>query len=228
MNGTQESGFPSFTCDESLRDDCFLCRPSAQLLAHVGEECYTMAGLGPLCDGYAIIATYSHGSIEHPHSPNLMDKLAEYAECVQRVLSDEFGSCVLAEHGKMPICKPNRQSDTHCFHPHFLLFPGASNPLKDFREYFRSQGNCFRSLAEALRYAASLPNYLLASSKSSEYVVFQTADGLPRQFARAIVADALGKGHLASWQTHPNQEWAARNAANLRRFLFLQNVTTNN
>ena len=207
MNSTQEQEFVKFARDESMRDDCFLCRPSAQLLAHTSEWGFTMAGLGPLCDGYALVATFGHGAIENRHSPIALEKLAEYAENVQQALADEFGSCMLAEHGKMPVCNPNRPVGSHCFHPHFLLFPGVPDPMQEFNDYFGFPGDHFGSLKEALAHAVHLPNYLLGSSRTGEYVVFPTANGLPRQFARAIVADIQGRGELASWQTYPNGEW---------------------
>lgn len=225
MDTKKDNQLEQFADKESRREDCFLCCPSAPLLAHVGEECYTMAGLGPLSDGYALIATYQHGPIENLHYETQLRTLAEYSEKVQKILAVEFGSCVLAEHGKMSVCNPNRPAGSHCFHPHFLLFPGAPDPLPEFNDYFCSQGNHFESLSEALHWAIALPNYLLSSSRPGEYVVFPAPDGLPRQFARGIVADALGHPDLASWQTYPNGEWAIRNAARLRLLLTTHELT---
>lgn len=219
MKSTQKAELSKFARDESSREDCFLCRPSAQLLAHVGGECYTMAGLGPVCDCYALVATYQHGRIQTPDNPVLLKTIAEYCEISQRILSEKFGSCVLAEHGKIPVCNPNRPAGSHCFHPHFLLFPGAPDPLPEFEDYFSSKGDRFKSLTEAVRHAARLPSYLLGSSRPGQYTVFPIENGLPRQFARLVVADSLGLPELASWLTHPNGEWATRNAEVLRKLL---------
>lgn len=205
--------------EESRRDDCFLCRPASHLIAHVGERCYTLAGLGPLSDGYAVVATDQHGPLEGAHSAALRTAWGRYSEWVQRVLEAEFGSCVLCEHGKMSICNPNRPAGSHCFHPHFLLFPGAPDPLPEFRDHFRCKGEFFSALPDALRSASGHASYLLGSPRPGEYFVFPAHDGLPRQFARATIADSLGTPDLASWQTHPGGEWAVRNAEILRRLL---------
>ena len=219
MSLIQNTELSQYEHDESHREDCFLCHPSAQLLAYAGKECYTMAGLGPPCDCYALIATYQHGPIPAPGDPAQLETIAEYAEITQRILSENFGSCVLAEHGKMPVCNPNRPIGSHCFHPHFLLFPGAPDPLPEFEDYFSSKGDRFETLRDALRHAVTLPGYLLGSSRPGQYTIFPTENGLPRQFARMVVADSLGHPDLASWQAHPNGEWAIRNAEVLRRLL---------
>lgn len=219
MNPIHESGHGEIARDESRREDCFLCRPSAQLLAHIGEECFTMAGLGPLSDGYALIAEFRHG-LSGPHEdPKAAGRLARYTESVQKILAVHYGSCVLAEHGKMPICHPNWPQGSHCFHRHFLLIPGAPDPLPELSNYFTANGERFTSLFEALSYAATFPNYLLGSSQPGEYTIFPAGEGLPRQFARGVVAESLGQPDLASWRTYPNAEWTARNAVVLRRLL---------
>ncbi len=212
----------AFALEESRRDDCFLCRPASHLLAHVGESCYTVAGLGPLCNGYAVVATDLHGPFEDSPGSAHLASWGRYSEWVQRALEAQFGTCVLAEHGKMSICNPNRRPGSHCFHPHFLLFPGVPDPLPEFRDHFRCEGEFFSTLPDALISASRLPSYLLGSPGPGEYFVFATPDGLPRQFARAIIADSLGMPDLASWHTHPGGEWAMRNAAVLRKLLTKQ------
>ncbi|OGS78586.1 MAG: hypothetical protein A2Z94_06385 [Gallionellales bacterium GWA2_55_18] len=203
---------------ESQRTDCFLCRPAAQLVAHVDSEQYTMAGLGPLADGYAIIATNTHSSDKEENTQLLSESFAKYSESVQAILATQFGSCVLTEHGKMPLCLPDAQSETHCFHKHLLLFPGVPDPCAEFYDYFDAEGEHFVSLFEALKFAAKLPRYLLVSSRVGEYLIFATQD-LPRQFARVIVAELLDQPDLASWRTHPNGDWALQNATFLRQLL---------
>lgn len=219
MTLTPTSDPVRFALDESRRDDCFLCRPASRLLAHVGDACYTLAGLGPLSDGYAVVATDHHGLLEGPHDSALLTSWGQYSEWVQRALEAEFGTCVLSEHGKMSICNPNRPANSHCYHPHFLLFPGAPDPLPVFRDHFPCEGEFFSSLTDALRHASVLSNYLLGSPRPGEYFVFPAPDGLPRQFARAIIADSLGVPDLASWQSRPCGDWAMRNAEVLRRIL---------
>lgn len=209
----------NFEQAESQRVDCFLCRPAEQLLAHVGSGYYTMAGLGPLSDGYAIIARDIHGAIDEQIDSFQFEEFAKYAERIQSVLSAQFGTCVLTEHGKMPLCQPNGMANSHCYHTHFLLFPGVPDPLHEFSDYFGVDGERFESLFDALKVAAKYPNYLLVSARTGEYFVFSADHGLPRQFARVVVAETLDNPDLASWRTYPNGEWALRNALLLRKLL---------
>lgn len=206
----------SFEAEEVARTDCFLCRPAGKLLANVGQQFLTMAGLGPLTDCYAIVATLSHESKGQEAPPSLTRDLANYASSVQQILAHKFGSCVLTEHGKLPLCNAG---GSHCFHPHFLLFPGVADPLNRFSEYFGFPGEKFGTLFEALSFAATLSNYLLVSARSNDYTVFQADQGLPRQFARLIIAEHLDTPDLASWQTFPNADWSIRNAELLRAVL---------
>lgn len=208
----------TFELVESQRTDCFLCHPAEQLVCHVGENLYTMAGLGPLVDGYAIIAAKMHSSDNGEDDPLLFESLAQYSESVQSILAAEFGTCILTEHGKMPLCIPCDQAGSHCFHKHFLLFPGAPDPQAEFCDYLDSEGKRFESLLEALRFAAELPSYLLVSSRAGEYYVF-TSQHLPQQFARGIIADLLNQPGLASWRAYPNGTLALQNAVFLRQLL---------
>lgn len=203
----------SFEREEVDRKDCFLCHPAGKLLAHVGRNYFTMAGLGPFTDGYAVVATLSHGTIEQAVPPSLTQDLAEYAMAIQERLTTHYGSCILTEHGKMPICNA---SGSHCYHPHFLLFPGVSDPTKKVRDYFGCPGEQFQTLHQALSFASTIENYLLVSASTIEYLVFPVENGLPRQFARLIVAEDLALPDLASWQTYPDAAWAIKNAEYLR------------
>lgn len=200
--------------EEVARTDCFLCRPAGKLLVDVGLEYFTMAGLGPLSDGYAIVATMTHPD-EEDNPPDPSPELAEYAASVHEALVGHFGSCVMTEHGRMPMCQT---IGSHCFHQHFLFFPGVPDPLKSFRKYFEFEGISFDTLSDALTFASTLSsNYLLVSANCNQYWIFPAADGLPRQFSRVIIAEHVGSPDLASWQTYPNAEWSIKNAEVLRK-----------
>jgi hypothetical protein len=187
-----ETELYNFEQIEIQRTDCFLCQPAKQLVAHMGTDHYTMDGLGPLTDAYAIVATNEHGTGEEKDNHFRSPETARYAEKIQAMLATQFGTCVLTEHGKMPVCLPNTAADTHCFHPHFLLFPGAPYPLTECRDFFETNGDHFESLIDALQAASALQFYFLVSSRPGEYYIFD-ADGLPQQYARGIVAELLDR-----------------------------------
>ncbi len=206
---------------EFERTDCFLCRPLSTLLVQVSTDAYTMAGLGPLCDGYAITSAIDHIEGLKSLDKSALKRYAEYAESVQRTLAQKFGNCVLTEHGNMPICNvhSDAHAQSHCYHPHFLMFPAKFDPMKSFWEYFCGPGRGFASLYEALVYGVSQKHYILVSPRIGRFEVFVPVDGLPRQLARGLVAESLGTEKLADWRSRPNFDWSLKNAALLREIL---------
>jgi len=121
----------------------------------------------------------------------------------------------------MPICNVNldAHAQSHCYHPHFLVFPAAFDPMRSFREYFGGPGRSFSSLYEALVYGIGQKHYILVSPRIGQFEVYLPVDGLPRQFARGLVAECLGTEELADWRMKPNFEWSLKNAALLREVI---------
>lgn len=204
---------------ESARDDCFLCRPNAALLAAVGEDGYAVAGLGPLSDGYAVIATHDHLLGLAEADARLRTAYASYAQHVARVLAKNYGNCFLVEHGNMAVCGVSEKGRAHCFHPHFLLIPGKPVSLDSFVEYFGGRFERFPELIDAVNYGAERGQYVLAGDAAGPFYVFLPDGELPRQFARGLVADQLGVPELASWRDEPSIQWVLRNARRLRGIL---------
>ncbi len=205
--------------DEATRTDCFLCRPNAALLSNVSEAGYTVAGLGPLADGYAVVATHDHIEGLAEANAQLRRQYSEYATSVAERLSTEFGECFLVEHGNMAVCGIAEEGRAHCFHPHFLLIPSAELSTSPFVDYFGHDGCKFQSLIDAVNYGADRGQYLLAGKITGPFHVFLPNGELPRQFARALVAEQLGASGRASWRDMPDLQWTANNAAALRRVL---------
>jgi diadenosine tetraphosphate (Ap4A) HIT family hydrolase len=203
---------------EPARTDCFLCRPNAALLGNLGAAGYVVAGLGPLSEGYAVVATYSHlrGLAEAGAEQRVA--YAEYASDIARELAVVYGSCFVVEHGNMAVCGISEEGRAHCFHPHFLMIPGTSANAEPFLEYFGTS-NPFDTLAEAIAYAADRGQYVLAGQATGPFHVFFPEGDLPRQFARALVAEQIGVEHLASWRDEPDLLRTVANAVALRKAL---------
>jgi len=206
-----------FSTTEVGRTDCFLCRPAARLLADVGPESFTMAGIGPLTPCYAIVSTIEH--LDQLKDTAAIEKFAAYAAEIRRALINEYGSCLLTEHGHSPLCTLADAQTIHCFHPHVLLFPGAPGIQDNAAQSFKNESNIFSSLSDALKYGRNLDQYFLVSDTPASFSVYPAGGGLPRQFARVLVAEQLGIVEQASWRDFPALQEAEKNAAHLKEII---------
>jgi hypothetical protein len=205
---------------EALRQDCFLCRPMAALLVDVSQAGYAVAGLGPLTDGYTVVATHDHvqGLAAVPVEARRV--YADYTMAIGSQLSKQYGGCFIIEHGNMAVCGVDDATGrAHCLHPHFLLVPDTRCSVDPFLEYFGSEHKSFGSLAEAVQYGADRGQYVLAGEISGTFYVFLPNGDLPRQFARALLAEQLELVDRASWRDTPDPAWTTRNAHAIRGLL---------
>jgi len=207
----------AFAKSEIERTDCFLCRPASRLLIDVEQTVFTIAGIGPLSPCYAIVATIEH--LDQIRDTATIEQFAEYAEKIRQVLTNQFGSCLMTEHGHSPLCTLDNKKSVHCFHPHILLFPGAPSIIDSADEWFVNGGSRFNSLKNALKYGVDLAQYLLISESTESFKVYHVNEGLPRQFARALVAEQQGNDEHASWRTHPKIDLAEENASQIKKLL---------
>jgi hypothetical protein len=72
-----------------------------------------------------------------------------------------YGTCLITEHGRMAVCATD-EHDHHCFHAHFLVFPGTGDISPLASSYFAKAVE-FSTLETALASAALHPEYLLTS-----------------------------------------------------------------
>ena len=202
---------------EVARQDCFLCRPNAALLVNVGLVGYLMAGLGPLADGYAVVATHQHLRGLAEVAAEARRQYAEFAQQAASMLVERFGGCLVVEHGNMAVCGIAEEGREHCFHPHFLLIPDARCNTDSFLDYFGEHKHPFNTLAEAINFGVEKGQYVLVGKATGPFYICLPTGELPRQFARALVAEQLGVEELASWRDSPNPDWALSNAFELRK-----------
>lgn len=195
--------------------NCFLCKPRSELVFAATDDAIAMCGLGPLTPGYSVLATRAHLASAADAS-KAVPKFNVFADRVRSILETTFGSCVLTEHGRIPVCVDvSGTTDPHCYHAHFLLFPGVSNIEDRAKEYFaRVESAC--SLADAMAIAGAHAEYFLISGTRDSFQVLSRPGKLIRQFARVLVADALGVPARANWRKYPEEQEAIRNASLLR------------
>jgi hypothetical protein len=123
----------------------------------------------------------------------------------------------MTEHGRLPVCTRPSGTENHCFHAHFLLFPASPDITELSRPHF-DQAQEASSLEEALAIARDQQEYFLLSAVPNRFFVMSHHHDLMRQFARHIVAEAVGCTERADWSAFPDRaksETAARDFAHI-------------
>jgi hypothetical protein len=145
------------------------------------------------------------------------EALADFVEQISRLLTAQYGSPAVAEHGRVPICDfLTDNADGHCYHAHLLVFPGAPPLLASARLQTEYWGRG-ESLSMALDIAATKEHYLLiGDAEAPGFDVLAPPDPPVRQFARSLVATATSRPELTDWRKFPDEAVAWRYAAALR------------
>ena len=172
----------------SHKRDCFLCDPPHDLVFFDREGFVALSGLGPIVDGYSLIAAKAHVTSMADVPAELQSERDAFVNAVRARLSNQYGSCLITEHGRMGICVDDTEGlDAHCLHAHFLVFPGASDISEPARSYFRNR-ETFSDLATALSQARHCEEYVLVSPTPEQVSIFSKPLNIPRQLARYLVA----------------------------------------
>jgi diadenosine tetraphosphate (Ap4A) HIT family hydrolase len=196
---------------------CFLCALPGDLVIFEDEDFVCLAGLGPLVEGYCLVATRPHVKSMADLPARLISKRDALVSRVRRRLTEEYQRCLVTEHGRMVVCDDGT-FDAHCYHGHFLLFPGTHDISPAASTYFGKRQS-FSDLAAAMAHAATCDEYTLISPDPNHFNIFSVPLNLPRQFSRILVAANLGKLADAHWGDHPQRDRALAIASNLRRLL---------
>lgn len=199
---------------ETSEGFCFLCSPSPELVFLESQNFYALAGLGPIVDGYCVIAAKAHSRSMADIAPQLWAERDSFLATIRARLTAMYGSCLVTEHGRMAVCAAD-EHDHHCFHAHFLVFPGAQDVSVLAGSYFAHTVE-FPSISAALASGALHPEYLLTSPDRNRLFIHSTPLNAPRQLARFLVAWENGDPHLADWKAWPQRERAISIANTLR------------
>jgi diadenosine tetraphosphate (Ap4A) HIT family hydrolase len=201
--------------------DCFLCKPENDLIYHSDTGAFALCGLGPLVDGYSVVATRKHARSTADLTSVEEKEFQEFAVSIRARLASKFNSCLMTEHGRLPVCVDyTGTSEPHCYHAHFLLFPGVRDLEDNARSFFRKT-DVLDSLSAALESAKPLQEYYLYSPTPSRFLIMTRPGRMIRQFSRYLVAESLGRPELADWRRHPMRNEAVSMVQILRE-LFIR------
>lgn len=199
-------------------NNCFLCRPDPDLTYRCDGVGVALCGLGPLMKGYTVAATRDHVRSAADAAQSSPGFLA-FASDIRKTLTRLYGKCLMTEHGRLPVCVDvSGTSEPHCYHAHFLLFPGAP-AIEDKASAHFSKVELAHSLADALLIAGRHQDYYLLSPENDRFLVMSRPGRIMRQFSRYLVAESLGCPELANWRKHQNRNAAVSAAAELKQFV---------
>lgn len=183
---------------------CFLCTPNQDWIYEQDDEFFVMLGLGPIVEGYSLLATKSHTPSMLDLSLLEVERLSAFSDHVRQTLKPYYGDVIITEHGRVAPCvdRARDQKESHCFHAHRLVFPLAI----DLSAALNGRG------LEVEEY----PNFVACRrgfAWKGEYLYFERIDGscliapaplrLVRQFFRYKVAEYVGHPELADWVKFP-------------------------
>jgi len=193
---------------------CFLCDVPADLTFWSSDHFVALVGLGPLVPDYSLIASKYHTKSMADVPPSIRVEQLAFLSSVRTELERRHGTCLVTEHGRMAVCT-DYEHDTHCFHAHFLAFPGVGD-IADLAMSYFSTVQHFDDFDKSLRHAATLEEYLFVSPRSDEFHIFAGPLNIPRQLARYLVGWRKGCAHKADWKAWPEREQAESMARGLR------------
>lgn len=185
-------------------ESCFLCRQNKQLTYLEDDTFYAMLGLGPIVEGYSLIATKSHVPSMLDLSTCSAEHLHDFTERIRKLLEPVYGPTIITEHGRVAACVELDRggAEAHCFHAHRLVFPIAAD-LTDCLRFGDFRVTAYSNFIEARKMFDWSREYLYYERPDESCLIAVTSRRVPRQFFRHKVAEYIGKPELASWREHP-------------------------
>jgi diadenosine tetraphosphate (Ap4A) HIT family hydrolase len=186
---------------------CFLCDPEPDLTWMDSPSFRAVLGLGPIGEGFSLIATREHLPSMFDLNQEAAEELVEFTAKVRARLEPLYGRAVVTEHGRIAPCVGPiaRRHEPHCLHAHRLVFPGQDS-LDLGRVAPRMPRMAFDSYLVARSEFALVGQYVYAEQPDGQCEVGMVTGPLPRQFLRAVVASAQGRPEIADWRRYPDYE----------------------
>jgi CMP/dCMP kinase len=201
--------------------DCFLCEPESWRVIHSGRYVRVIAGAGPLCPGYVMIAPKEHFHTAAELPEPVFWEFLSTAEVLKSILEQHYGAGFTAyEHGKLGACIPKEATgaySTYCHHCHRVFIPMQSHCEQIVERYF-NQATAL-PIAESLRAFSGQP-YVYYETGLRSHVrhrsVYTQERAIHSQFMRTILTDALKLDRNALWRADLNVPGIIDTATTLR------------
>jgi cytidylate kinase len=212
-------------------DECFFCEPEPWRTIYSSTNVSVVAGAGPLCPGYVIVAPreHVHTSAELPETT--FWEFHAVFEIVKRALRNQYGPGYTAyEHGRTGVCtvlEARGDLSTFCHHAHRILVPRTTHCADKVRIRFDSARTL--DAPEAIRSVAGQPYIYYETSAPPAPVhreIFTGARDVPSQFMRRLVTNELAINRSWNWAEDHRVDEIADTTARLRGEFLGIDVTT--
>lgn len=207
------------------------------------ENFFLFAGIGPLVEGYIIIAPHhcdwkrgGMGTLaEMPVS--LLDELLFLRGIVFKFYEDAYGleSGLCFEHGRAGTCGVGETP--HCYHAHLCCYPGGVDIARDVRipkaRVQRIEGiseltsragrNPYLLIQQRIVNGTAAPQMAKRTAWETFLVVLRQETDIPRQYLRKLLAARVNRPEDWDWAVAPG--WTAVNTLRDRFNRWLQSTS---
>src|SRR6266508_3237779 len=186
---------------------CFLCQPKKEWVYAKNENFFSMLGLGPIVEGYSLLATIGH-------TPSMLDlplpavkDLYDFTHHVRDVLRPHYGEAIITEHGRVAPCvdRDRGGQESHCFHAHRLIFPMDADLKESFVQH-RLEVEEYSNFIECWKRFSWKGEYLYYERVDGTCLIAAAPLRLVRQFFRHKIANMIGCPDISSWSDYPRHK----------------------
>lgn len=176
---------------------CRFCNPpDKDRILFETQNFYVMLSLGPIKEGYLLIISKEHIECCGAIPDSLGAEFDKLVSSVKSILKEEYGACILYEHGRAGSCLSYGEGSKHCYHAHLHCVPininlnklikGALKPI-DFNS-FEEFRKTFKSTNE--------PYLFVDDGKMQMHIA---VNDLRRQYLRFLASNEIGETELWDW-----------------------------
>jgi len=213
---------PPVVSAEKLRERCIFCAPwlydqGNQILLR-SDHFYLFAGLGPIVEGYIIIAPYSCDDPGIPlrsisnAPPELVDELLFLRGLVSHFYREQYRRPGMHfEHGRAGVCLPAQNDTKHCYHAHLCCYP-VSYPLwedmiglrceevEGMHDLGRKAGDSPYLFVQVCEVDESMPEDRAQREKwQARIALLKEETDIPSQYLRRLLAARARVGEEFRW-----------------------------
>jgi diadenosine tetraphosphate (Ap4A) HIT family hydrolase len=174
---------------------------SASSILLRGNGVITMAGVGPLTPGYALISPEEHYYSLGELPDVLLAEVTRQKEAITDILTHEFGSAICFEHGAINSEVRGGSCIDHA-HLHIIQgFPGFRELIS--KNYAEVE---LEDMGDLKRFVQQGKPYLFIQDVDGCRYAYDIPNRIPSQYLRRIWARAVGRPKEWDWELFPNYE----------------------
>lgn len=167
------------------------------------ERFFAISSIGGFIPGWTLVCTKSHQLNLSKQYPD--DGFIKFATRVQEVVSNEYGPCVIFEHGAISEGSKTACGANHA-HLHIVPFPGDIESLAQRDAPELRWGQC--AINQIASYTSEREYFFCANEFAGRKTVgsFSVLQEPQSQFFRRVLAKSVGLGQFFDYKRYPFNE----------------------